>query len=131
MTSGTRDKFQSRPFCRKPPEGSWKRTMDRHTHGEYSIAEHSPCPATEPQELKRHPSAHTAPPGARSCPPSLPQGSPLPTGKKCHGPDSTHCTGSVSSWSLALRAHIDNSSQKPPWHKEKSLLTSRDHYIRG
>lgn len=68
VTSGTQDKFQPQPFCRKPPEGSWKRTMDRHTHGEYSIAEHCPCPATAPQELKRHPSAHTALQGPGAAP---------------------------------------------------------------
>lgn len=33
-----------------------------------STAEHSPCPATTPQELKRAQHTH-CPPGARSCPP--------------------------------------------------------------
>lgn len=75
-----------------------------------STAEHSPCPATAPQELKRAQHTH-CPPGARNCPPIHAS---RKHSAKCQGPDRTHCTGPMFSWSLAHRAHIDNSSQKPP-----------------
>lgn len=83
--AGTRAKFQCQPFCRKPPEGSWKRA-----HGECSIVEHSPRPATAPQGLKSQPRAHTALQGLGAAP-ATPRGSSLPTAR-CQGPDSTHCS---------------------------------------